>query len=45
MDALTKFQGRPPNDKAFIRAIKDGNSKDAPFWRRLAAKMGIISLP
>jgi hypothetical protein len=44
MDALKKFQGRPPDDKAFIRAIKYPNSKDATFWRRVGAKMGIISL-
>jgi len=44
MDALKKFHGRPPDDKAFMRAIKDPISKNPTFWRRLGAKMGIISL-
>jgi hypothetical protein len=44
MDALKKFQGRPPDDKAFMKAIEDSTSRYPNFWRRLGAKMGIISM-
>jgi hypothetical protein len=44
MDALTKFLGRPPDDKEFMRAIEAPASKNQTFWRRLWVKMGIMSL-
>ena len=34
MEALTKFMGRRPNSKAFIRALKAPASKNQTFWRR-----------
>jgi hypothetical protein len=41
MDALTKFLGRKPNNKAFIRALKAPASKNQTFWGRVAVRMGM----
>jgi hypothetical protein len=42
MDALTKFLGRPPDEKEFMRAIEAPASKNQTFWKRLWVKMGIM---
>jgi hypothetical protein len=41
MGALTKFLGRKPNNKAFIKAFKAPANRNQTFWRRVAVRMGI----
>ena len=35
MEALTKFMGRKPDSRAFIKALKAPASRNQTFWRRL----------
>lgn len=41
MDALAKFLGRKPNNKAFIKALNAPASKHQTFWGRVAVRMGM----
>jgi hypothetical protein len=42
MEALSKFMGRKPNSRAFIRALKAPASKNQAFWRRVGIRLGIV---
>ena len=41
MEALTKFMGRAPNSKAFVKALKAPANRNQTFWRRMGIKMGV----
>jgi hypothetical protein len=41
MEALTKFMGRKPDSRAFIKALKAPASRNQTFWRRMGIRLGI----
>jgi hypothetical protein len=42
MEALTKFMGRKPDSRAFVRALKAPANKNQTFWRRMGIRIGYV---